>query len=55
MKRLFGCTVQLTYKEETGEATVNTLIADRTEFWWNERKPGTTTKPNPKPQWAGPE
>ena len=39
MKRLFGCTVQLTYKEETGEATVNTLIADRTEFWWNERKP----------------
>ena len=39
MKRLFGCTVQLTYKEENGEATVNTVIADRTEFWWNERKP----------------
>ena len=39
MRRLFGCTVQLTYKEETGEVTVNTLIADRTEFWWNERKP----------------
>ena len=38
MKRLFGCTVQLTYKEENGEATVNTVIADRTEFWWNERK-----------------
>ena len=43
MKRLFGCTVQLTYKEETGEATVNTLIADRTEFWWNERKPDEPT------------
>ena len=27
MKRLFSCTVQLTYKEENGEATVNTLIA----------------------------
>ena len=39
MKRLFGCTVQLIYKEENGEATVNTVIADRTEFWWNERKP----------------
>ena len=39
MKRLFGCTVSLIYKEENGEATVNTVIADRTEFWWNERKP----------------
>ena len=43
MKRLFGCTVQLTYKEENGEATVNTVIADRTEFWWNERKPDEPT------------
>ena len=39
MKRLFGCTVQLSYKDEQGEATVNSLIARRTEFWWNERKP----------------
>ena len=39
MRRLFGCTVQLTYKDEHGEAAVNTLIARRTEFWWNERKP----------------
>ena len=39
MKRLFGCTVQLTYKDEHGEAAVNSLIARRTEFWWNERKP----------------
>ena len=29
MKRLIGCTVQLTYKEENGEATVNTVIASR--------------------------
>ena len=43
MKRLFGCTVQLTYKEEHGEATVNTVIADRTEFWWNERKPAQSS------------
>ena len=36
MRRLFGCTVQLTYKAENGEATVNAVIADRTEFWWNK-------------------
>ena len=39
MKRLFGCTVQLTYKDEHGEATLNSVMARRTEFWWNERKP----------------
>ena len=39
MKRLFGCSVSLIYKDEHGEAAVNSLIARRTEFWWNERKP----------------
>ena len=39
MRRLFGCTVQLSYKDEHSEAAVNSLIARRTEFWWNERKP----------------
>ena len=39
MKRLFSCTVSLTYKDEHGEVAVNSLIADRTAFWWNERKP----------------
>ena len=39
MKRLFGCTVSLIYKDKHGEAAVNSLIARRTEFWWNERKP----------------
>ena len=43
MKRLFGCTVSLTYKDEQGEAAVNSLIARRTEFWWNERKPDEPT------------
>ena len=36
MRRLFGCTVQLTYKANNGETTVNAVIADRTEFWWNK-------------------
>ena len=39
MRRLFGCTVSMIYEDEHGEATVNALIADRTELWWNERKP----------------
>ena len=39
MKRLFDCTVKLAYKDEYGEAAVNSLIARRAEFWWNERKP----------------
>ena len=39
MKRLFGCTVSLVYKDECGEQFVSSLIAERGEFWWNERKP----------------
>ena len=43
MKRLFGCTIQLTYKNENVDAIVNTVIADHTVLWWNERKPGERT------------
>ena len=39
MKRLFSATVQLIYEDEHGEARVSSSVADRTEFWWNERKP----------------
>ena len=39
MKRLFSATVQLIYEDEHGEARVSSFIADRTEFWWNERNP----------------
>ena len=39
MKRLFGCTVSLIYKDENVNATMNAVIADHTVFWWNERKP----------------
>ena len=39
MKRLFGCTVSLIYEDAHGEQFVSTLIAERGEFWWNERKP----------------
>ena len=39
MRRLFNAYVQLVYEDEQGEASVSSLVADRTEFWWNERKP----------------
>ena len=39
MKRLFNASVRLIYEDEHGEASLNSLVADRTEFWWNERKP----------------
>ena len=39
MKRLFGCTVSMIYEDKRGEQFVSSLIADRGEFWWNERQP----------------
>ena len=39
MRRLFHCTVSLIYEDERGAASTSSLVADRTEFWWNERKP----------------
>ena len=40
MKRLFGCSVSMTYEDKHGEQFVSSLITERGEFWWNERKPG---------------
>ena len=39
MKRLFNAHVQLVYKDKHGEANVSSSVADRSEFWWNERNP----------------
>ena len=39
MDRLFSATVQLIYEDERGKATVNSLIADSTAFWWNPKRP----------------
>ena len=39
MRRLFNAHVRLVYKDEHGEQFVSSAIADRGEFWWNERKP----------------
>ena len=40
MNRLFGCTVSLIYEDDSGFARVTSPVADKHEFWWNERKPG---------------
>ena len=38
MKRLFNAHIQLLYQDKNGEATVNTMIADRTELWWTTKR-----------------
>ena len=43
MRRLFNAYVQLVYQDEHGEASVNSLVADRTEFWWNPKRPDDRT------------
>ena len=40
MRRLFNVHVQLIYEDEHGgQASVNSLVADRTELWWNHKRP----------------
>ena len=39
MNRLFNSHVRLIHQHEHGERFVSSQIADRGEFWWNERKP----------------
>ena len=39
MKRLFNTHVRLVYEDKHGEQFVNSLIAERGEFWWNPKRP----------------
>ena len=43
MDRLFNAHVSLIYEDNHGKATVNSQIADRTEFWWNSKRPDAPT------------
>ena len=43
MDRLFGCTVTMVYEEPGGFARVSSFVADKHEFWWNERKPNESS------------
>ena len=40
MKRLFNAHIRLIYEDKQTERFISSAIADRGEFWWNERKPG---------------
>ena len=39
MKRLFNAHIQLAYENEQVSASINSPVASRTGFWWNERRP----------------
>ena len=39
MRRLFSASVQLIYEDEHRETIASSFVADRADFWWNERKP----------------
>ena len=39
MRRLFRCQVELIFEDENSERSVASRIADRTEFWWNPKRP----------------
>ena len=39
MDRLFNAHVSLIYEKGQDRAAINSVIADRAEFWWNPRKP----------------
>ena len=43
MKRLFACSVQLTYKDANVERFVNSPIAESGEYWWNPQRPDDPT------------
>ena len=39
MQRLFNAAVSLSYEGKNVSRSINSVVASRTEFWWNERKP----------------
>ena len=42
MKRLFNCSVQLTYQAAGRETSASALVAELTDFWWNPKHPDQT-------------
>ena len=48
MKRLFNTHVQLIYQDVRREVSASSLVADRTELWWNPKRPDERTLWNSK-------
>ena len=42
MKRLFNCSVQLTYTTAGRETSASALVAELTDFWWNPKQSDQT-------------
>ena len=53
MRRLFDCTVQLTYNDMNVERFVRSPIAARGEYGWNDRKPDQPSLLRLKPWTTG--
>ena len=43
MDRLFHSSVQLIYEDERSKASISSFVADRTEFWWDLKRPDDPT------------
>ena len=43
MNRLFHTQISLIYEHDRGTASISSLIADRTNLWWNPKRPDETT------------
>ena len=39
MRRLFRCGISLVYTNGARDASVSSYVADRTEFWWDTKRP----------------
>ena len=39
MRRLFRCWISLVYTDGARDASVSSYVADRTEFWWDTKRP----------------
>ena len=43
MHRLFHTQISLIYEHDQGRASISSLIADRTDLWWDPKRPDETT------------
>ena len=43
MNRLFHTQISLLYEHDQGRASISSLIADRTDLWWDPKRPDDTT------------
>ena len=39
MRRLFRCGISLVYRDGARDTSVSSYVADRTEFWWDTKRP----------------